>query len=235
MIVLLGIDCATQPAKVGLALGEVAGEGVRIRECRVASREEPPARIAAAWLRDHDHAILALDAPLGWARGLGAALRDHRAGDRMRGSADSMFRRATDIDIQRRFGKRPMEVGANLISRTAVAALEMLESIRQLTGQPIPLATAREESAAFRAIEVYPAATRRAHGAPDAGGSLAGLERLIDLSAVPKAALRSADAVDAAVCVLAAADFVEGRAVPPRDRDIAAIEGWIWTAGRVAS
>jgi hypothetical protein len=40
----------------------------------------------------------------------------------------------------------------------------------------------------------------------------------------------SADAIDALVCVLAAADFMRGRASPPEDRERARQEGWIWTA-----
>ena len=55
----------------------------------------------------------------------------------------------------------------------------------------------------WRDIEVYPAATRIAHGARDAGGSLAGLEGLLDCSAVTSEVATWADAADAAVCALA--------------------------------
>jgi hypothetical protein len=41
---------------------------------------------------------------------------------------------------------------------------------------------------------------------------------------------RSADLVDAVVCVLAGHDFVAGRAMNPEDRSLAEREGWIWTA-----
>jgi hypothetical protein len=40
----------------------------------------------------------------------------------------------------------------------------------------------------------------------------------------------SADLVDAAVCVLAGADFIAGRAMSPENRSLAEREGWIWTA-----
>lgn len=146
----------------------------------------------------------------------------------MNAKSDELFKRATDVDIRQRMGKRPLEVGANLISRTAVAALELLKEIRQLTGHTIPLAWAPDEAAPFRAIEVYPAATRLAHGAPDSGGSLKGLERYLDVSAVHAEALQSADAADAAVCALAAADFLLGHAIAPTDQEVAVIEGWIW-------
>jgi hypothetical protein len=148
----------------------------------------------------------------------------------MGASSDELFRRITDTDIQKRFGKRPLEVGANLISRTAVAALELLEALRQMVGSDIPLAWKPEDIEPYAAIEVYPAATRLAHRAVDKGGSLVGLESRLDLSAVSPDALASADAVDAIVSVLAAADFLEGRAVPPTNKDAACTERWIWAA-----
>lgn len=40
---------------------------------------------------------------------------------------------------------------------------------------------------------------------------------------------KSADALDAVVCLLAARDFLVGEAMPPVDRNLAEIEGWIWT------
>jgi hypothetical protein len=39
---------------------------------------------------------------------------------------------------------------------------------------------------------------------------------------------KSKDAVDAAVCALAAADFLLGRAIAPIDHETALLEGWIW-------
>jgi len=45
MVPLIGIDCATQPNKVGLALGELQGERVRIKTCRTASPKERPDEI----------------------------------------------------------------------------------------------------------------------------------------------------------------------------------------------
>lgn len=232
MTVLLGIDCATKPANVGLALGELHDGVVRITKCRTASWTEPPAGIAADWLSTCDRALLALDAPLGWARALGASLAGHTAGALMNAKSDELFKRATDVDIRQRLGKRPLEVGAALISRTAVAALELLEAIRQLTGQTIPLAWAPDEAAPYRAIEVYPAATRLAHGAPDSGGSLKGLERCLDVPSVDSETL-PADAVDAAVCALAAGDFLLGHAIAPTDHKVASVEGWIWVPDRL--
>lgn len=80
------------------------------------------------------------------------------------------------------------------------------------------------------AIEVHPAATRLAHGSPGKGGSMDGLEHLLDLSDLRGRLPASADAIDALVCVLAAADFIRGKAQPPVDLETTRQEGWIWTA-----
>jgi hypothetical protein len=82
------------------------------------------------------------------------------------------------------------------------------------------------------AIEVYPAATRLAHHSPGKGGSIEGLEPMLDLSALDGVLPTSADALDALVCVLAAADFIRGQARPPLALETARQEGWIWTAER---
>jgi hypothetical protein len=43
-------------------------------------------------------------------------------------------------------------------------------------------------------------------------------------------AVDNADTLDAIVCVLAAQDFLEGRAMSPQDMALAQREGWIWAA-----
>ena len=54
--------------------------------------------------------------------------------------ANAMFRRITDVFIQTRLGKRPLDVGADRIARTAYAALAILAILRVELGIPIPLA-----------------------------------------------------------------------------------------------
>lgn len=227
-IALLGIDCATKPRKTGLALGELRGGVVHILRCATGTRVETPAMIAANWLNEYDEALIALDAPLGWPQKLGVCLSAHRAGLPIQVEANQLFRRTTDVAIKHRLRKQPLEVGANLIARTAVAALTLLDQIRRSTKRPIPLAWTPKETERWRAIEVYPAATRIGHEAPDVGGSLEGLNELLDCSAVLPELTHSKDTVDAAVCTLAAADFLLGRAIPPVDLHAASIEGWIW-------
>lgn len=241
VIALIGIDCATVPQKTGLALGELRDGKVHILCWRTGTKNEPPATIVTDWLHDRDKALIALDAPLGWPLALGKHLRIHSAGVPLRADPDQLFSRATDRETEERLGKRPLEVGANLIARTAVAALKLLDEIRQRTNprRPIPLAWEPEEAEQWRAIEVYPAATfigDIGHDVRNCEGSLEVLKELDDLldwSAVPDLK-ESKHAVDAAVCALAAADFLCGRAIPPKPQDqkTACIEGWIWAPGR---
>jgi predicted nuclease with RNAse H fold len=228
MIALLGIDCSANPKKTGLALGELRGGVVHILRCATGTRDEIPAAIAVSWLDEYEESLIALDTPLGWPQKLGFCLSTHRAGLPIQAEANQLFRRMTDVAIKERLGKQPLDVGANWIARTAVAALMMLDQIRRYTGRRIPLAWVPKETERWRAIEVYPAATRIGHGAPDIGGSLVGLDELIDCTAVSPELAQSEDAVDAAVCSLAAADFLSGKAAPPLDKDKALAEGWIW-------
>ena len=169
-----------------------------------------------------------LDAPLGWPVALGSALLNHSAGQEMRVSSDKLFRLETDDHIYRRLGKRPLKVGANLIARTAVAALGLLGRLRKPTGKPIPISVTPNSIEGFCAIEVYPAATRIGHRALDQGGSFDGLRHLIDVSLVSAVVQISADAADATVCALAAADFMLEKSEPPTDLKLATTEGWIW-------
>lgn len=230
MTALLGIDCSTDPKKTGLALGELKNGLVNIIRCDIASKRNPPIRVID-WLHDFEKVIIAMDAPLGWPKDHGIQLSAHKAGQAIHiKDMNKLFRRMTDVEIKKRLNKQPLDVGSNLIARTAFAALTLLDQIRQITGQPIPLAWSPNEKDQWRVIEVYPAATRIAHGAKDESGCLQGLEEMLDCSAVASIVQTSKDAADAAVCALAAADFLLGRAVAPKDKETAYIEGWIWAA-----
>lgn len=227
---LIGIDCATKPRKVGLARGHLDGVRVIADECLCGAPNAHPAEIVASWIDESETALLALDAPLGWASALGPSLASHQAGIAFHVPPHSLFRRLTDDEIAARLGKRPLEVGANLISRTSVAAVDLLGKIRLMTGEPVPLAWSWPSSTRVSAIEVYPAATRIAHGAPAGAGRVDGITSLrcdLDLGRL------SVDARDSLVCLVAAADFVLGRAIPPIAVEQQILqEGWIWAASR---
>ncbi len=66
-MLVIGVDCATDDARIGLARGEYQSGALRLDEVHLGSRESPAAAIVTAWLRDaQDLALLAMDAPFGW-------------------------------------------------------------------------------------------------------------------------------------------------------------------------
>ncbi len=163
-ITVIGIDCAVKATNVGLALGRFS-DGITFVETVVRGSSEPDLPgIIEGWLSDRPEgpALLALDAPLGWPAPLAQALPDHRAGEVLQPTADQLFRRTTDGFVWKRIGKRPLDVGADRIARTAHAALRLLDQLRQRIASPIPLAW-QPDIGGIAAIEVYPAATLMAH------------------------------------------------------------------------
>ena len=146
-MILIGIDSATDPKKVGIALARRGEDG---RWALVAAeRGEAHASLAArlaSWLPASGPALLAIDAPLGWPRALGPALSRHVAGDPLTEAPGQLFGRSTDRFVRERIGKRPLEVGAERIARTAHAALRLLADVRERSGLAIPLAWSHERS-----------------------------------------------------------------------------------------
>ena len=244
---IIGIDCATTEADRGLALGVRDDHGLRLADATVAGKDRPSLSIVERWLTASEATtVIAIDAPLGWPRPMAESLGRHSAGATIETPPDAMFRRATDLYIQREIGKTPLDVGADRIARTAHAALGLLGGLRDRIGSAIPLAWDPAALDGHAAIEVYPAATLIAHGIRSTRYKkqepvhvegrreiVAALRQKLTIPARLVAALSdNAHVLDAAVCVLAAEDFVAGRATPPTDRIVAEREGWIWTAAR---
>jgi hypothetical protein len=241
-VTVIGIDCATKAERIGLARGMWDRGQLSLLEV-VAGVDAVPVLQVSEWVRRAPHrALLCLDAPLGWPSLLAASLAEHQAGDPLTQPADELFRRYTDACCQKRVGQRPMEVGADRIARTARAALELLEGVRERTGLPIPLAWNPDHLLHASAIETYPAATLKVRGLSNRGykrglGARAARERLLvalagawDIACDRAALLGNDDLFDAALCALTGADFLAGRCCPPPPEAIDAVhrEGWIW-------
>ena len=237
---IIGIDCAVDPADVGVASGSFTNGRLRVEDA-VQCAKKSVVEVVCDSARNDARILFAIDAPLGWPAALGSALIDHRAGDVIRVASHALFRRKTDAIVKAKTRQQPLDVGADRIARTAVAALTVLGEIRLGLGAAIPLAWSVPPAEERSAIEVYPAATLAQLGLVprsykkreqvqarmalfDALGDVA------DLSAIRGVAETHADAFDAAICVIAGADFLLGRCLPP-DSDIeetARREGWIW-------
>jgi len=236
---VIGVDCATTPARVGLAFGVYARGQTTVTGVTMGSPADPPGAQVARQLAKRDGPVLlALDAPLGWPVALAAGLHCHAAGAPLETPANDLFRRETDRFIRRRLGKQSLDVGADRIARTAHAALALLQGLRCQLGLDIPLAW----SPALQqpgAIEVYPAATLAAYGMDSRGYRAAGngavrerllgeVQQRIAVTAGVPDIRTGADGLDAVLCLLAAHDFLTGKAMPPEHPDLARREGWMW-------
>jgi predicted RNase H-like nuclease len=233
-VAVVGIDAATDPRRTGIAFATWTPHVTRVAAARPGESTEDLARHTAAWVADATRWLVAIDAPLGWPAPLGDRLPGHRAGVALGADPDALFRRHTDRAIQERVGKTPLEVGADRIARTAVAALELLAAIAGRVRAPLPLAWGPDYPGPGAAIEVYPAATLKAMGVRAAGykrdaGRRAQLARTLGRHlTLPRGVSANEHVLDACLCVLAAGDFLAGRAPGPEDRVRAEREGWIW-------
>lgn len=132
-----------------------------------------------------------------------------------------------------------MDIGADRIARTAHAALEIIDQLRRMTGRKICLGWRPGDCMGISAIEVYPAATLRQYRLQSVGykereqvaarvSIAVKLKAHIGMLENMRVFERNADALDSAVCLLSAKDFIEGRVFMPEDMDLAKKEGWIW-------
>ena len=241
IINIIGIDCATEPKKVGLTLGVYQDGGVVIREVMIGSIYASVIRTIESWISTDPPSLIAIDAPLGWPYDLGRTLYTHKAGELIQIKPNSLFRRQTDRFITERIGKQPLDVGADRIARTAHKALEILGDLRQKKSIPIPLAWGPIEKPGIYALEVYPAATLKACDILITGYKqkenrvvreklVNSLSKYLTLPEDTSQMINNDDALDATVCVLAGADFLNGIAMKPSNNEIdtAKKEGWIW-------
>ena len=243
---IIGIDCATDAKKVGLALCVISDGRPELREVTTGTTWPAIDEQVASWATTPT--LLALDAPLGWPARLGESLHAHRAGASFNHPPNAMFRRSTDDAVAQRLRKRPLDVGSDRIARTAHVALSFLERLRKRLDAPIPLAWDPSPIDAVTAIEVYPAGTLAARNLPHSGykgsaDSASSLRRelttaigeQLSFDAHSEAEMTRTDhALDAALCVCAGLDFLAGDAVPPEDLSLAKREGWIWVRPRRA-
>lgn len=237
---LIGIDCATDPKKMGFAKG-VFSQGILSIE-DVSCGEQDVASQLRRWISIDEPTLIAIDAPLGWPKALGDNLLCHMAGGEIDIDPNLLFRRETDRFIKKKTGKQPLDVGADRIARTAVSAIKILNKLRTLTGHPIPLAWT-PMFGELGAIEVYPGATMQNRQLPNTGykGNKT-TERAMRQEIVNKLPgwvkiskpehlallLDDADILDAVICCIAGVDFLRGNSMPPEDFALAKKEGWIW-------
>jgi hypothetical protein len=241
---IVGIDCATLAEKTGLTFAEYINGRLEVRECTIGQRGMPIAQQVSRWLKPTPTALLALDSPLGWPALLGTTLADHKAGIPIHAESNELFRRHTDEVVRGKLGKSPLEVGADRIARTAIAALSLLADLGDLIGTSIALAWEARPDEGIRAIEVYPAGTLRAYqliGLVANSGdidqdkrSLVAKMRKNGRVRFDRGTTKSIDnehVLDSVLCALTAMDFIETHVIFPdtdKEMELARKEGWIW-------
>ena len=105
---VIGVDCATDPAKTGVAFGYFYDGRVNVERALVCSKDDKPGEVIADWVAGSEgRTLIALDAPLGWPKAIGGALCCHAAGAATGVEPNQMFRRETERFIQRTVGKTP--------------------------------------------------------------------------------------------------------------------------------
>ena len=238
-VTIIGIDCAVDERKVGVAIGSCIDGGCNLISIPLRVKTESVAQLVCNWIGRSAKTLLAMDAPLGWPAALGTALSGHLAGNGIGTSAELLFRRATDRFVKVHLNKQPLDVGADRIARTAKAALNFLTQVRIETNLAVPLVWKADFAEKVGAIEVYPAGTLVSYDLPSSGYKeknqdearkqiLEGLGRHMDLQLGLADGEKNADILDAIICVLSGADFLRARSYCPKDLGEAAKEGWIW-------
>lgn len=237
---VIGVDCALDEQRLGLARGKLDAQGrLVVERVTLGTAGESAAASVSAWIGSASAFVVALSAPLGWPARLAPSLAGHRAGEPLPLPADALFRRQTDRVMRKALGRSPPEVGADRIARTGWAALALLAEVRKLAAHPLPLAW--RQAAESGAIEVYPPATLVSRGLVGAGyraktgaGRRARsdlLQRLaaeVELAVAPDLLIEDPNQFDALLCVLGGADFARGLCVEPTDLAVAKQEGFIW-------
>jgi hypothetical protein len=240
---IVGVDCATQEERMGLARGLLDPAGkLTVERVTLGTAGESAAASVSAWIARSAQFVLALSAPLGWPSPLGAALGLHQAGDPLELGADDLFRRQTDRQVHKLLGKMPPDIGADRVARTARAALALLAEVRELAQRELPLAWRQAHESGV--VEVYPAATLITRGVSGTGYKanshpgrkarrelLQRLAKEADIRATRDVMIEDANLFDATVCVLAGADFARGVCVEPEHPKLARKEGHIWFRG----
>lgn len=247
-LTIIGVDCAVDENNTGLSLGELLNDTLVIRDVTIASKDNPPSAIITRWLLDNSPALLAFDAPLGWPVAMGSELTRHKAGQPIGCNANNLFSRETDRFIHKEFKKKPLDVGADRIARTAHKALIILDELRKNTRKDIPLIWEPEALTEMGVIEVYPVATLMSlkiefSGYKNNNISLSErrairrriLESMhnnspkLDMSdSLIEKLLSNDNQFDSAICTLAGAHFARSECISPTNLETSAKEGWIW-------
>lgn len=170
---IIGIDCAADPENIGVAYARHCRTQLEVQSVRFGAtkksgtRTERLQRLAdeiSGEIDSNTLTLVAMDAPLGWPTEMGDILGRHSAGSSCGfpadADADRFFRRQTDLFVECRTKKSPIEVGADRIARATHTSLRLLGMIRerhQCVMAHEPLTSTDSATPTVWVIEVYPA------------------------------------------------------------------------------
>ena len=80
-VTIVGIDCATQAKKTGLARGTFENGRAQIDDVIIGARNISIVDTIADWISNSQNVLIAMDAPLGWPIALGKQFHAHEAGN----------------------------------------------------------------------------------------------------------------------------------------------------------
>jgi hypothetical protein len=246
-----GIDLASQPRNTALCLIEWRDGDAAVRELargtdRFGDRLDDK-RLLHAIVGDlygPAPAMTAIDAPLGWPALFAQVIANQAEWpDALEENPPNLLRRATDVHVGALTGKQPLAVTTERIAYAAIRAnriLGRLERASKLTVDRSGVTGAICETypdAALRQFGLWPQglAPRTSYKAEDdpavrakiVEGLLRRAHWLRFDGTDPALLQASDDCLDALLCALVARACVAKQTIPPPDRALASVEGWI--------
>ncbi len=241
-LLFIGIDAAAADVNTGLVALET--DPMQIRHVAI-GKEKPVDELLNLWLADHSGPVMAcIDAPLGWPAAFSDILATHQAGMPITIDKGQFFPRITDKLVHQKLGKRPLEVTANYIARTAHRALQLIGVLNQSINGTFQLFLDSGKIPYYGLAETYPAGwliseqyNHKGYKKSEAMREeiLESIEQRYSLAialAHRRRIIQWEHTFDALLCCLCGVDILQQRCLAPEDLDIpkkiAQKEGWVW-------
>jgi len=239
---IIGFDSAVQEKNIGLVLCNYEN-GVLTLEDKKNNTLTSEKQILI-WSANDESIIMGIDSPLGWPAGFGLSLKDHIAGNNINIDATSFFERETDKFIYKTFKKKPLEVSADRIARTAYYTLNRINTINNKIATKYEILWNHNNPLSKGFIEVYPAATLLANEIEIKGYKdnkncreriLEELKSKYNFVITQNIDITTIDHdFDAFICCLAIHDFIQRNVYFPDNQiNKYKTEGWIWTKRKI--
>jgi len=234
---VIGVDSAVQEKDNGLVLCNYHDNKLELVDKW--ERNGTVTTKILSWIGNAEQTLIAIDSPLGWPFEFTNSLATHKAGVPIEIGANDFFKRQTDLQIATEFNKRPLEVSADRIARTAFYTLDRIGKLRRETSRSIKLLWKFGEDFDIGFIEVYPASTILANGLSITGYKKEQSLRHNLLDELQKEyRLNNPNTIDvfkiehdfdALVCCFSGVDFIEKRSIQYDSlSERIQKEGWIW-------